>query len=100
MVQESVTFHLGERRKVRILVQNTHCRDCIVSSAQYILKCGNETEDSGKCVIEQATNSSVILSMLLSPQRANATYTLLVRYSIGEEDYIYTCLIRVCMEVE
>lgn len=100
MVQESITFHLGERRRVRVMVQNVHGRDCIVSSAQYILKCGKETEDSGKCEIEQATTSSVILSMLLAPKRANATYTLLVRYSIGEEEYIYTCLIRVCMEVE
>lgn len=100
MIQESVTFNLGERRKVRILIQNTHCRDCIVSSAQYILKCGNETEDSGKCTIEQVTTSSVMLSMLISPQRANATYKLVVQYSIGEEDYIYMCLVRVCREVE
>lgn len=100
MVKESITFHLGERRKVRILVENIHSRDCIVSSAKYILKCGAETEDSGECTIEQVTNSSVMLSMLLSPQRANTTYTLLVRYSIGEEEYIYTCLIRVCLEVE
>lgn len=100
MVLESVTFHLGERRKIQVLVQNVQNRDCIVSNAKYILRCGKETEDSGKCTIEQLTTSSSVLSMLISPQRANATYTLLVRYSIGEEEYIYTCAVRVCMGVE
>lgn len=100
MAIESVTFHLGERRKVRVLVQNVRGKDCIVSRAQYILKCGDEGEDSGDCDIEQMTPSSSILSMLISPQRANATYTLLLRYSIGEEEYIYTCLVRVCLEVK
>lgn len=100
MALESITYHLGERRRLHILVQNVRGRDCIVSQAQYILKCGNETEDSGRCDIEQVETSSSMISMLLSPQRANATYTVLVRYSIGEEEYIYTCMIRVCLEVE
>lgn len=95
MVLESESFKLGERKTVRVLVENTKGNDCHISSANWELLCGDDAESSGECGIEVVDVSTSILSMLLQPQRSNFTYTLYVTYIIGDETYIYTCLIRV-----
>lgn len=95
MVLESESFKLGERKPVRVLVENTKGEDCYISAAEWELLCGDEAESSGSCGINMIDTSTSILSMVLEPQRANFTYTLYIKYIIGDETYIYTCLIRV-----
>lgn len=95
MVTESVSFKLGERKDVQILVENTQGKDCYISEASYELCCGSEVEDSGSCTITSVNTYRSIISAMISPQRANATYEFRVTYVIGEEVYIYSCLIRV-----
>lgn len=99
MVLESESFRFGERKIVRILVENTKGKDCRISSANWELLCGDDVESSGECGIEVVDVSTSILSMLLQPQRSNFTYTLYVTYGIGDETYIYTCLVRVFREM-
>lgn len=96
MVQESVSLKLGERRRLRVLVENTTGFDCYVSSAHYVLLCGNEIESSGDCDIERVDKSTTVISVLIAPQRPSMSYKLNVEYNIGDETYIYSCLVRVC----
>lgn len=96
MVQESISLTLGEKRRLEILVENTSGLDCHVSSARYRLLCGDEIEASGECDIEPIDVSTTILGVLIAPQRPSVTYKLCVDYDIGEETYVYMCLVRVC----
>lgn len=96
MVLESVSLKPGEKRNLRVLVENTKGLDCFVSSAKYILRSGNEIESSGECTIQSIDTSASIISMLVSPQRVRATYDLDVEYLIDDETYVYTCQVRVC----
>lgn len=96
MAPESVSLILGERRRLEILVENTSGLDCHISSSRYRLMCGDEIEASGECGIEPIDVSTTILGVLVAPQRSDATYKLCVEYDIGDETYVYVCLIRVC----
>lgn len=96
MVRESVSLKLGERRRLRVLVENTTGLDCYISSAKYTLTCGDETESSGDCEIERVDTSTTILSALIFPQRSNASYLFNIEYDIGDETYLYSCIVRVC----
>lgn len=96
MVPESVSLKLGEKRRLRVLVENTTGLDCYVSSARYALMCGNEVESSGDCDIERVDTSTTVISVLVAPQRPSMSYKLNIEYDIGDETYIYSCLVRVC----
>lgn len=95
MFLESMSFRLGERKEVRVLVENTSGKDCYISSASYELCCGQEVEEIGECHILQLKPNKSILTAIISPQRANASYKYRITYAIGDEVYIYDCLIRV-----
>lgn len=96
MVRESVSLKLGEKRRLRVLVENTTGLDCYVSSAKYTLMCGDEIESSGGCEIERVNVSTTILSALIYPKRSNTSYLFNVEYNIDEEVYLYSCIVRVC----
>lgn len=96
MVQESVSLKLGEKRRLRVLVENTNGLDCHISSATFKLVCGQEIEAAGECEIEVIDVATSVLGILVTPQRPKTTYQLVVEYVIGDETYIYTCQVRVC----
>lgn len=96
MIQESTSMKLGERRRIRVLVENTAGQDCSVTSAEYALMYGSEVESHGECDIEKVDNSTTIISVLIAPQKSGTSYLLNIKYEIGDEQYLYTCLIRVC----
>lgn len=95
MFTESQTMLVGETKKIRVLIENTHDKGFEVSEAHWELKSGEEVESSGFCEIQELCHSKTILSALITPMRKNAVYSLEFNYTIDPEVLIYVCEIRV-----
>lgn len=82
---ERVEFALGEKKYVTIRVQSCGQKAFEVSQAKYILKKGEEIEESGTCMIEQEKEDRVLLSALIQPKAKYTVYTLEFTYEIPPE---------------
>lgn len=91
---ESQTVIIGEKRKVSISVKSTSKKAFEIKNASFRLLCGREVEDEGKCDILEVSPVEMIVSAVITPQRANATYVLEYTYSIEPETLKYICMIR------
>ena len=84
-VPGTVEFDLGEKKYVCISVKSTNGKPFDVTSAKYILRNGNQQEESGECDINQKSDTETILSALIQPQIKGATYFLEYTYTIPPE---------------
>lgn len=84
-MSDRVSFELGEKKYVCISVRSTNGKPFDVTSAKYILRNGDQQEESGECDINQKSDTETILSALIQPMIKGATYTLEYTYEIPPE---------------
>ena len=91
-----VDFTMGEKKYVCISVKST-CRNrpFDVTSAKYILRNGDQEENTGDCIIEKKTDSETILSALIQPMIKGGSYTLEYTYEIPPEILKYEVKVKV-----
>ncbi len=92
---DRVDMQLGERRRICLCVTSCNKAAFEITSARYALRIGSETDASGECEIEQKSDSEVVLSVVIQPQRKGATYTLDFTYEIPPEILITSVRVRV-----
>ena len=92
---EKVNFELGEKKYVCISVRSTCRKPFDVTSAKYVLRNGDQTEESGECEISKRGDQETILSALIQPQIKGATYTLEFTYEIPPEILKYEVRVKV-----
>lgn len=92
---ETVRFRLGERKMITIRVNGCNGGAFQVKSANYVLKNGNDVEESGTCIIEQIGESVVDITALIEPKIPNNTYELTFTYEIQPEILKYMVRIHV-----
>lgn len=88
-------FKIGEKKYVTIKVTSSGCKPFEITKAAYVLKKGDEVEESGDCEIIQKKDFSVMLQALIQPQAKNAKYTLEITYEIPPEILKYEVNIEV-----
>ena len=93
---DRVDFTMGEKKYVCISVKST-CgnRPFDVTSAKYILRNGDQEENTGDCIIEKKTDSETILSALIQPMIKGGSYTLEYTYEIPPEILKYEAKVKV-----
>ena len=94
-MRDQVRMQLGERRRICISVTSCNRQPFEVTSAKYVLRVGSDTETSGECELEQKSDSEVILSVVIQPQRKNTIYTLEYTYEIPPEILIHDVSVSV-----
>lgn len=92
---EKVNFELGEKKYVCISVRSTCKNPFDVTSAKYILRNGEQIEESGTCEIRPKSDTETVLSALIQPQIKGATYTLEFTYEIPPEILKYEARVKV-----
>lgn len=92
---ESATLNFGEKRYISIQVKSVCGHKFEITKPIWKLKCGDEVEDHGECIIRNNNTSKIILSALIKPKRKNATYILEYDYRIEPELLIKQVKIRV-----
>lgn len=88
-MKPNITFNIGEKRYVSIRVKSTSVTPFEVTNASWKLKCGDDIEASGLCVLEEESPTKWILRALVQPMRACASYKLVFEYDISPEHMSY-----------
>lgn len=95
-VMDSAIVKLGEKRNVSILVKSVEKKEFDIEKATYILKRGDEIEDSGECSDYTTNHKEHVLSALIEPKAKSSNYILEFYYTINPEELCYAVNIRVC----
>lgn len=91
---ETTTVHVGEKKRIRCIVESISQQPFEVISAGFELRHGDVVEESGSCEIAQVSPDTVVLSALVSPMIAKTTYQLVFTYDIYPERLMYFCNVR------
>lgn len=92
---ETTTVHVGERKRVRCLVEGLNGMPFEVTSASFELWHQDEEEAKGFCEIEPIDDSTCVISATIQPMIANTIYKLIIYYDIYPERLSWVCNVRV-----
>lgn len=81
---KQVTFYLGERKRVKLIISSLDNLPFIISDAKYKLKYINEVLEEGACEID---NEKREISKVLNPTQ-KAALTLEFEYTIMGETFV------------
>lgn len=95
-VLDIARIKLGEKRNISIRVKSVEKKEFEIDKATYILRRGDEIEDSGECSDSTTNFKEHILTALIEPKAISSNYILEFHYTINPEELCHQVIIRVC----